>query len=80
MPTGSWLLRTLSHPQYNPWAFYMAMSNHLRVNNDSVFLQQEAAASGMSVEDALEGIATDWQAYLIPGTHLIDYGPSSYSV
>ena len=61
---------------YNPWAFYMAMSNHLRINNDTGFLLAKAANSNMTVEDALEGIVTDWQEYLIPDTHLVDYGPA----
>ena len=30
----------------------------------------------MTVEEALEGIATDFEEYLIPGTNLVDYGPS----
>ena len=38
------------------WAFYMAMSNHLRVNNDTAFLHARAANSSQSVEQALEGI------------------------
>ena len=38
---------------YNPWAYYMAMSNHLRVNNDSAFLNMRAANSNLTVEDAL---------------------------
>ena len=61
---------------YNPWAYYMMASNHLRVNNDTTFLHMQAASSNQTVEDALEGIATDFQEYLIPGTNLVDYGPS----
>eukprot|EP01046_Picozoa_sp_COSAG06_P025616 COSAG06_NODE_2163_length_7438_cov_2.447200_7_plen_421_part_00 len=63
---------------YNPWAFYMAMSNHLRVNNDTAFLGQIAASSrlNLTVDEALEGIVTDFQEYLIPGTNLVDYGPA----
>jgi hypothetical protein len=60
---------------YNPWAYYMTASNHLRVNNDSAFLHARAANSSVTVEGALLGIATDWQHYLIPGTQLVDYGP-----
>ena len=60
----------------NPWAYYMAMSNHLRVNNDTNFLHSQAATSNMTVEDALEGIATEFLEYLIPGTYLVDYGPA----
>ena len=61
---------------YNPWAFYMAMSNHLRLNNDTAFLRSKAASSNLTVEEALEGIATDFQEYLIAGTNLVDYGPA----
>jgi hypothetical protein len=50
----------------NPWAYYMMASNHLRVNNDTKFLHMQAASSNQTVEDALEGIATDFQEYLIP--------------
>ena len=60
---------------YNPWAYYMMASNHARINNDTKFLCMQAANSNQTVEDALEGIATDFQEYLIPGTHLVDYGP-----
>jgi hypothetical protein len=54
------------------------MSNHLRVNNDTAFLGKRAASARLSltVEDALEGIVTDFQEYLIPGTNLVDYGPA----
>ena len=47
----------------NPWAFYMAMSNHLRVNNDTSFLQSRAASArlNLTVEEALEGIVTDFE-------------------
>jgi hypothetical protein len=61
---------------YNPWAYYTMASNHLRINNDTQFLGMQAASSNMTVEEALEGIATDFQEYLIPGTNLVDYGPS----
>ena len=62
---------------YNPWAFYMAMSNHLRVNNDTDFLRSHAAnRSDLDVEAALEGIALDFLEYLIPDTSLVDYGPA----
>ena len=44
----------------------MMASNHLRVNNDTKFLHMQAASSNQTVEDALEGIATDFQEYLIP--------------
>jgi hypothetical protein len=60
---------------YNPWAYYMMASNHLRVNNDTRFLHMQAASSNQTVEDVLEGIATDFEEYLIPGTNLVDYGP-----
>lgn len=51
---------------YNPWAFYMAMSNHLRVNNDTAFLKSRAGSSrlNLTVEQALEGIATDFEEYV----------------
>ena len=52
------------------------MSNHLRVNNATSFLKMKAASSNMTVEEALEGIATDFEEYLIEGTHLVDYGPA----
>ena len=52
------------------------MSNNARVNNDSTFLAMRAATSNMTVEQALEGIATDFQEYLVPNTHLVDYGPA----
>ena len=47
----------------NPWAFYMAMSNHLRVNNDTSFLRSRAASArlNLTVEEALEGIVTDFE-------------------
>ena len=47
----------------NPWAFYMAMSNHLRVNNDTSFLTSRAASArlNLTVEEALEGIVTDFE-------------------
>ena len=61
---------------YNPWAYYMMASNHLRINNDTKFLHMRAASSNQTVEDALEAIATDFQEYLIPGTNLVDYGPA----
>jgi hypothetical protein len=69
----------LSGPQYgfycyNPWAYYMAMSNHLRVNNDTAFLTEHAASSSKTVQDALRTIVLDWKNYLIPGTSLVDYG------
>ena len=53
------------------------MSNHLRVNNDTSFLNAHAANNtrGLSVEDALEMIVLDFKEYLIPGTSLVDYGP-----
>ena len=35
---------------YNPWAYYMTASNHLRVNNDSAFLRARAANSSVTVE------------------------------
>lgn len=60
---------------YNPWAYYMAMSNHVRINNATDFLAQSAANTSATVDDALETIATDWQEYVIPGTKLVDYGP-----
>eukprot|EP00040_Diaphanoeca_grandis_P030960 m.184217 g.184217 ORF g.184217 m.184217 type:complete len:635 (+) comp32181_c5_seq16:689-2593(+) len=63
---------------YNPWAYYMAMSNHLRINNDTSFLAQSAtpiSKRNISVEDALELIVLDFMEYLIPGTNLVDYGP-----
>ena len=61
---------------YNPWAFFMTMSNHLRLNNDTAFLNARAASTNKTVLEALEAIATDWQNYLIPGTMLVDYGPA----
>ena len=45
----------------------------------SLFAGAERAASdrlNLTVEEALEGIVTDFQEYLIPGTNLVDYGPS----
>ena len=55
----------------------MAMSNHLRVNNDTNFLRSRAAnRSDLDVEAALEGIALDFKEYLIPDTSLVDYGPA----
>ena len=53
------------------WAFYMAMGNHLRINNDSTFLYSRAANSSLTVAEALETIVTDFEEYLIPGTHLV---------
>jgi hypothetical protein len=55
--------KTQSEPEYgfycyNPWAYYMAMSNHLRVNNDTAFLRSRAANSSQSVEQALEGVTS----------------------
>lgn len=38
----------------------MAMSNHLRVNNDTKFMKMPAANSSLDVEGALESIVTDW--------------------
>ena len=61
---------------YNPWAYYMTMSNHLRINNDTAFLMAVAANTSQTVEQALQTIVMDWQEYLIPGTQLVDYGPS----
>lgn len=37
-------------------AYYMAMSNHLRINNATSFLHAQAASLSLRVEDALEGI------------------------
>ena len=50
----------------NPWAFYMAMSNHLRVNNDTSFLTSRAASArlNLTVEEALEGIVTDFEVQI----------------
>jgi hypothetical protein len=55
----------------------MAMSNHLRVNNDTAFLAAHAASNirNISVEGALDIIVNDYKEYLIPGTGLVDYGP-----
>jgi len=55
----------------------MAMSNHVRLNNATDFLEQHAANNtrNLKVEDALEMIVKDFQEYLIPGTNLVDYGP-----
>ena len=41
----------------------MAMSNHLRVNNDTSFLTSRAASArlNLTVEEALEGIVTDFE-------------------
>ena len=63
---------------YNPWAYYMAMSNHARVNNASSFLAMHAANNtrGLTVDDAMEIIVQDYREYLMPGTHLVDYGPN----
>ena len=62
---------------YNPWAYYMALGNHARLNNASDFLAQHAANNtrGMDVEAALEAIVLDYKEYLMPGTNLVDYGP-----
>ena len=54
----------------------MAISNHLRVNNDTQFLHSLAGGTNRTVEQALEGIATQYQEYLIPGTKLVDFGPA----
>ena len=52
------------------------MANHLRVNNDTEFLNANASTSTKSVDRVLELIATDYKNYLIPGTQLVDYGPA----
>ena len=59
---------------YNPSAFFSALGAHLRVNNDTSFLNSRASGSSQSVDDVLQGIATDYQQYLVPGTMLVDYG------
>ena len=48
---------------YNPWAYYMALGNHARLNNASDFLAQHAANNtrGMDVEAALEAIVLDYK-------------------
>jgi hypothetical protein len=38
---------------YNPWAFFLTMSNHLRLNNDTAFFNARAASSNKTVEEAL---------------------------
>eukprot|EP00039_Didymoeca_costata_P004349 m.72778 g.72778 ORF g.72778 m.72778 type:complete len:733 (-) comp12357_c0_seq3:125-2323(-) len=58
---------------YNPWAYYMAMSNHVRVNNASDVKMNH---NGGNIMTALLNISTDWENYLIPGTNLVDYGPA----
>ena len=42
---------------YNPWSYYMAMSNHVRVNNATDFLVMNAGNNSLDidVEQALEG-------------------------
>jgi hypothetical protein len=55
---------------------YMAMANHLRINNDTTFRTAQAANSSIDVEAALGVIAQDYVEYLIPGTSLVDYGPA----
>ena len=56
------------------------MSNHLRVNNDTSFLHGPAGtnAKNLTVDTLLSQIALDWRdgGYAIPGTSLVDYGPS----
>lgn len=49
------------------------MSNHVRLNNATDFLEQHAANNtrNLKVEDALEMIVKDFQEYLIPGTNLV---------
>lgn len=49
---------------YNPWAYYLTISNHLRLNNDSAFLLAQAANSSKTVDGALEVIVTDWKEYV----------------
>ena len=58
----------------NPWAFYMAMSNHLRVNNDTSFLRSRAASArlNLTVEEALEGIVTDFEVRVAVAPSLCD--------
>lgn len=46
----------------------------LRTSNDTEFLESRAAHSNLTVDQALEGIAMDWQEEVIPGTRLADYG------
>jgi len=49
---------------YSPWAYYMAMSNHLRLNNDTSFLLAKAADTNMTVDEALQEIVMDSKEYV----------------
>ena len=60
---------------FNIWSYGLAISNHLAVNNDSAFLRARAGATNLTVDEAFEGIALDWQGAVVPGTAgLVDYG------
>jgi hypothetical protein len=50
---------------YNPSAFFSALASHLRMNNDSAFLQSNAlqppaTGSALTVDEVLEAIAVDF--------------------
>jgi hypothetical protein len=41
---------------YNVWAYFLTMSNHLRCNNDTEFMNAKAATSNLTVDQLLEAI------------------------
>jgi hypothetical protein len=59
---------------YNVWSYGANIFNYLRTSNDSNFLSQLAGQSNLTVDQNLEEIVLDWQAEVIEGTRLADYG------
>ena len=55
-------------------AYFLTIASHLRVNNDSAFLAGMVRGRNLTVDDALEAMALEWQDRVIPGTKLVDYG------
>jgi len=60
---------------YNKWAYALAINTHMRINNDTEFLNSKAGTSNLTVDEALENLTLDWMTRVIPGTSsLVDYG------